>query len=50
MWLDEIIPGSPEADELGRRILTALYKIAARDQGYELESVRIYKREETEVK
>lgn len=37
-----------ERDALARRILTALYEIAARDKGYVLESVHIYKRGEKE--
>lgn len=48
MWLDEIVPGSEEAEALAKRLLTSLYEIAAREKGYELESVRIYKREKEE--
>lgn len=46
MWLHEIEPGTKEADALARRLLTSLYTIAARDKGYELESITIHKKGE----
>ena len=48
MTLQEMMdnPNSPETDAVMRRILTSLYEIAARDKGYELEYVHIYRRGE----
>lgn len=39
MWLHEIVPGSPEAKSLARKILTTLCEIYAAEQGYEIESI-----------
>lgn len=48
MTLEEMMehPDSPETDAIMRRLLKSLYEIAARDKGYELESVTIYKKGE----
>ena len=49
MWLHEIDQASSEErDALARRILRTLCEIAAREKGYEIESIEIRKKDETE--
>ena len=41
MWLHEIEPGTPEADALARKILTALYECAAMSRGLDPNKLEI---------
>ncbi len=42
-----LYPGTPEADELARKILKNLYECAAASQGCRLASITITKKEES---
>ncbi len=43
MYLHDIKPGTPEADALTVRIWTNLIKIAAREKGFQVDNVTVYR-------